>query len=142
MVKYSSALENNINIKLYRREYKCNTCVHYFKENNPFMEAKHQISINKDYKVLKALKFINTTYSEVAKRFNVSTTYVVNLFDKKVDLRILPLPQIMCVDEVYSKHLSYHHYCFIIYNPKDRKVIDVLDSRHLNDLEEYFFRIP
>lgn len=106
------------------------------------MEAKHQISIQKEYKILEALKSINTTYTEVAKRFDVSQTYVVNLFDKKVDLKRLQLSQIMCVDEVYSKRLSYHHYCFIIYNPIDKKVIDVLESRHLNCLEEYFRGIP
>ena len=142
LIKYSSALENNISVKLYRREYKCNSCGHYFKENNPFMEAKHQISIHKDFKILKVLKSINTTYTDVGKKFNVSTTYVVNLFDRKVELKRLPLSPIICVDEVYSKRLSYHHYCFIIYNPRDKKIIDVLDSRHLDKLEDYFFKVP
>ena len=39
----------------------------------------------------------------MANKFNVSTTYVINLFDKKVDMKRLPLPKVMCVDEVYSK---------------------------------------
>ena len=142
LIKYSSSLEDNITIKLYRRVYKCNSCGHTFKEPNPFLESKRQISIFKDYKILEALKSITTTYTEVAERFHVSPTYVINTFDKKVDIKKLELSTVICVDEVYSKRLSYHHYCFIIYNPKDRKIIDVLDSRHLDKLEDYFFKIP
>ena len=141
LIKYSSALEDNIIIKLYRRVYKCKSCGHTFKENNPFLEEKRQISIFKDYRILEALTNVNATYIQVAKRFNVSPTYVINTFDKKVDIKRLELSPVICVDEVYSKRLSFHHYCFIIYNPKDRKIIDVLESRHLNKLEDYFFKI-
>ena len=77
----------------------------------------------------------------MANKFNVSTTYVINLFDKKVDMKRLPLPEVMCVDEVYSKKISYHKYCFIIYSPFDRKIIDVLDSRRYESLDEYFSHI-
>lgn len=141
LIKYSSAVEDNINIKLYRRAYKCSACDHYFKERNPFIEDRRKISIQTDYKILESLKSITATYTEVAKKFEVSPTYVINTFDKKVDLHRLELSEIICVDEVYSKKLSYHHYCFIIYNPKDRKIIDVLDTRHLNQLENYFLTI-
>lgn len=142
LIKYSSALEDNITIKLYRRIYKCNSCNHTFKEHNPFTEVKRQTSIHRDYKILESLKSITSTYTHTAKKFNVSTTYVINLFDKKVDLKRLKLPEIICVDEVYSKRLSYHHYCFIIYSPKERKIVDVLNSRRLEQLDDYFFKIP
>lgn len=142
VLKYASALEDNITIKLYRRAFKCNSCEHYFKERNPFMEERRQISIQKDFRILEALKSITATYNDVAKHFNVSSTYVMNLFDKKVDLKRLTLSKVICVDEVYSKRLSYHHYCFIVYNPRERKIIDVLNSRHLHDLESYFYNIP
>ena len=140
-VKYSSPLEDTIKLKLYRRVYICKSCGHYFKETNPFIESRQKISLFTDIKILAALKELNQTYTSVAKRFNVSPTYVINLFDRKVDLPRHHLPNVMCVDEVYSKKLSFHKYCFIIYSPRQKKIIDVLDSRHLNDLEEYFYHI-
>lgn len=141
-IKFSSALEDNITIKLYRRVYMCKRCGHYFKEINPFNIEKHSTSLHKELRILEALRDINSTYSSIAKRFNVSPTYVTNLFDKKVDLKPLPLPEVMCVDEVYSKRLSSYKYCFIIYSPQDKKIIDVVDSRKLNNLTDYFARIP
>ena len=140
IIKYSSALEDNI-IILYRRIFVCKACGHYFKETNPFNTSKNSISIHKEFKILNALKSINATYTSVAIRFNVSTTYVVDLFDKRVDIKRLPLPEVMCVDEVYSKRLSRHKYCFIIYSPYDDKIIDVVDSRRFNNLMDYFARI-
>ena len=141
IIKYSSALEDNITIKLFRRIFMCKSCGHYFKEANPLNSLSSNISLYKELKILNALKNINSTYTSIAKRFDVSTTYVLNLFDKKVDLKRLPLPEVMCVDEVYSSRLSRYKYCFIIYSPNDRKIIDVVDSRHLNNLMDYFSRI-
>ena len=142
LIKYSTSSEDNLTIKLYRREYKCNNCGHHFKEINPFSLDRHQVSINTEYKILDALKSEKATFTEIAQRFNVSTTFVSYLFDKKVDLTRLPLSEVICVDEVYSKRLSFHHFCFVIYNPKEHKVLDVLDSRRLNSLEDYFSKIP
>lgn len=98
--------------------------------------------MQKDYKILQALKDINSTFKSVAARFDVSTAYVVNLFDQKVDKPRLKLPRVLCVDEVYAKKLSYHKYCFILYAPQLKKVVDVLDSRRINNLDYYFFHIP
>ena len=140
-IKYSSPLENNITIMFKRRQFKCDCCEHYFQEPNPFNVSKKHISLMKDYQILYALRDITKTYSSVAKEFDVSPTYVLDLFDRKVDLKRLSLPEVMCVDEVYSKKLSYHHYCFIIYDPINKNIIDVLNSRRLNKLDDYFAKI-
>src|SRR5574344_417333 len=46
--KYSSSLEKNIIIKLYRHVYKCQDCGRLFKEENPFTQTKKRITIQKD----------------------------------------------------------------------------------------------
>lgn len=142
MIKFASALEDNINIKLYRRCYKCTRCSSYFKEPNPFTESKRTTSLQKDIKILEALRSVTANYTQIAKQFNVSPTYVTNLFDKKVDLKRNKLTQVICVDEVYSRKISRTSYCFILYSPQLRKVLDVIDSRKLNVLDDYFARIP
>jgi hypothetical protein len=60
-LKYSSGLENNIIIKLYRRCYYCKDCSHYFKKNNPFSSSKKTITLQKDLQILNALKDKNKT---------------------------------------------------------------------------------
>ena len=53
---------------------------------NHFTESKKRITLQKDIKILRTLKIININYSSVAKSFNVSPTYVTNLFDRKIDI--------------------------------------------------------
>ena len=86
MFNHSSAIENNILIRLKRRVYLCD-CGKTFKETNPFTD-------------------------------------------------------VLCVDEVYSKHCGFHKYCFVTYSPQLDKILDVLPSRHKEDLCGYFGRIP
>lgn len=131
-----------MNIKLYRRYFKCLNCNTLFHEECNFLSSPKTMTIQKDMKILEALKDINSTFKSVAARFEVSDTYVQNIFDRKVDISRLKLPKILCVDEVYSKKLSYHKYCFILYAPQLKKIVDVLDSRHKENLEEYFHKIP
>lgn len=52
--------------------------------------------------VLNDLKSSNLTFSDVAKRHDISNTTVVNLFDKHANLSRLTLPKILCIDEVYA----------------------------------------
>jgi transposase len=126
---------------LYRRQYQCIDCGRYFKEDNPFSFEKKSTSIFTEDMIVEDLRSLTATYKSVAQKYNVSTTYVQNTFDKNVSLSRLPLPEVMCVDEVYSKKLSYHKYCFIVYSPMDRKIIDVMPSRHKDILSTYFSRI-
>ena len=140
-IKYSTPNQNQIDIVLYRRQYQCIDCGRYFKEDNPFSFEKKSTSIFTEDMIVEDLRSITATYKSVAQKYNVSTTYVQNTFDKNVSLSRLPLPEVMCVDEVYSKKLSYHKYCFIVYSPMDRKIIDVMPSRHKDILSTYFSRI-
>lgn len=138
---HSSGIENNIIIKLKRRVFKCE-CGRVFKEENPFTSSKRKNSLQKEFKMLMALKDINKSFSDVAKDFNVSTTTVINTFDAKVDIKRQTLTEVISVDEVYSKHFAYKHYCFIVYSPQLDKILDVLNSRNKEDLISYFSRIP
>lgn len=111
---HSSALEDNITIYLNRRVFLCE-CGKTFKEPNPFTESKRKTTLQKDVMILKSLKDINKSFSDVAKEFNVSVTTVQSIFDAKVDMKRQRLTEVLCVDEVYSKHCDYHKYCFIYY---------------------------
>lgn len=140
-ISHSSTLENNITIQLSRRVFLCE-CGKTFKEPNPFTESKRKNTLQKEVMILRTLKNINKSFSDVAKEFNVSVTTVQSIFDAKVDIRRQKLTEVLCVDEVYSKHCGYHKYCFITYSPQLDKILDVLPSRNKDDLCGYFGKIP
>lgn len=141
-IKFSCAFENNITIQLHRRVYICTDCNRSFVQKNPIITEGKNISIQKDMKILGALRDKTKTYSAIAQEFDVSVTYVVNLFDKKVDLKRLNFPTVLCIDEVYSRRLTKTSYCCVLYSPQWKKVIDVLDSRRQQNLIDYFANIP
>ena len=140
-INHSSAIEDNITIKLTRRVFLCE-CGHTFKEPNPFTDSKRKNTVQREVKILMALKDINKSFSDVANEFNVSITTVQNIFDAKVDIKRQTLTEVLCVDEVYSKHCGFHKYCFITYSPQLDKILDVLPSRNKEDLCGYFGKIP
>lgn len=141
LLKHASANENNLIIKLKRRVYLCE-CGKTFKEENPFTSSKRKTTLQKDYKILMALKDKNKSFASVAKDFNISSQTVINIFDAKVDIPRQRLTTVLCVDEVYAKHCGYHKYCFITYSPQLDKILDVLPSRNKEDLCRYFGKIP
>ena len=140
-IKTSTLDSKNAIINLHRRIYRCNSCNKLTTEQNPLRTDGHRISIQKEIMILNALRDKTKTYSAVANEFDVSPSYVTNLFDVKVNLRRLKLPEVMCIDEVYLKKLVKRSYCFVIYAPQWRKIVDVLDSRRELDLIDYFSHI-
>ena len=143
-IKYASALEDNIDIIWHRRQYICYDCEKpaYFQEPSPFNTPNFNVSIQKEMKMLFEFKSETATYSSIAKKYHVSPTYVMYLFDKKVNIIRNKLTTVVCFDEVYSRKLSKYSYCFVIYSPQQKRILDILDSRRLNDLGDYFRKIP
>ena len=80
--------EQDIRIKLYYHVYKCGDCLSYFQQDNPFILQGRKSTHTNDVLILNELKDINATFTSIAKRYGVSTTYVQNLFDKKVDIKL------------------------------------------------------
>ena len=77
---------------VHQRRWLCsnNSCMHSFNDPFVFVEKYKQSSTLTPYLIIEALKDINTTAVQVAKRFNVSDTYVHYTFLKYVNLRRLP----------------------------------------------------
>lgn len=139
-VRTQTAEAANAIVHIHRRSYICDNN-HVHRQYNPFKPNNERISIFKNTAILNDLRDMTNTYSAVAKKFQVSSTYVLNLFDRSVDLKRLTLPQVLCIDEVYGRKLTHKGYCFVMYSPQWNKIIDILDSRKKFDLIDYFSRI-
>lgn len=124
------------------RRYQCPHCKKTFFENNPFAFGSSRVSIVTVSNVLRDLKSPNETFTSVAKRYNLSVSTVINIFDEHVRISRRPLPECIGIDEVYAFKSHNSQYICVLVDIVDQKIIDILPSRHKNDLMNYFSLIP
>jgi transposase len=67
---------------------------------------------------------------------------VIDIFDQAVDARRRSLPEVICIDEVFTNKMNKYKYACVLLDFKASKVIDVISTRHKNYLIQYFSRIP
>ncbi len=121
-IKSTTLDSKNVIFHVHRRVYKCE-CGYNFTQDNPISYENKRISVQKEIIILNSWRDKTKTYSFVAKEYNVSVSYVINLFDTKVDLRRLILPPVLCIDEVYAKKLVKNSYCCELFSPPDKTFI-------------------
>ena len=83
------------------------------------------------------------SFAEIGRRYNVSSMKVIQIFDDKVPF--IPrgkLPMVLCIDEKGFKGDTDTPYCCFLYDHERRELVDILESRQLPYLYEYFSNIP
>ena len=129
------------NIFYKSRRYLCPKCNRSFVEQSPLIGSRKTISQNMAAGILEDLKPYNSTFSSVARKYNVSVTTVVDLFDRHVQIPPNPISEIMCWDEFYFNRHSRFKYAFIMLNFKNKAIIDIVESRKTRSLSDYFFKL-
>ena len=126
------------------RRYRCPVCQRTYYEHNPFVFSSMKISALTVHNILKDLKSQTETFASVAKRYHISPTSVASIFDQHVQLPRLPLPEYMSIDENYAFfHKSENSkYIFVMLDYHTGNPIDILPSRRLEYLKDYFLKIP
>lgn len=140
-IKHKDLNGSPIIIRVIKRVYKCNNCNHIFSEKIDGIKTSRGIDDTIKFEILEKLKDINYNYHMVAKELNVSDSFVLSVFDKNVSIKRRPLPTVLSIDEVYSNKLTKTKYCCILYDPISDEIIDIIDSRRKDALEEYFGNI-
>ena len=125
-----------------QRRYQCLVCGKTFSEFNPFVAPKSNIGHLTKLSILDYLKDFNHTFTDTAKLFNVSIQSVIDIFDKSVNAKRRILPEVICIDEVFTSKMNKYKYACILFDFNKSKIIDVIATRHKNYLIEYFSRIP
>lgn len=131
--------KQKIEIIFNQKRFICKDCKHTFMEKNQIGEG---ISIYGELQMINMLRNPRNTFSDVAKDCFTSITNVINHFDKRVQIQRHPLSKILCFDEIYARRLTETKYSFCMFDPIHNTLIDIVDSRRKNDLEEYFINIP
>jgi len=139
---HSTLMNRNCIILYEQRRYKCKTCDFTFKEKNPFINTKENVTYETLVNVLKDLKFVNMTYTLVGIKHNLSTTKVMRIFDTHVSIERKPLPKVLSIDEHYFPESSYDSlYCCLLMNFITGELVDVLPDRKKEYLISYFGNI-
>lgn len=124
------------------RRFICPKCKKTFMEQHTFGNQNSQLSASIIDSILKALKPYTSTFSSVAKIFNVSISTVMNIFDKHVQVKRKKLTEILCWDEFYFNRRSKYKYAFTIMDFKKKVILDIVESRREEILTDYFSKIP
>ncbi len=118
----------------------CHNCHHSFSESKTISPPKSKSSYKTVINLMKLLESPSMTFREAARITSVSVTTAVRLFDKHVKVSRSPLPEVICVDEVYTKNTDYKNgkFSFLIYDFDSQKLVDVVPSRKKFELYRYF----
>jgi len=140
-INYKALVHSDITVYYKARRYKCIHCGKSFVESNPFTASNRHLSTLNIIGILQDLKPYTATYTQIAKKYHVSVSTVVNLFDKHVQIDRKPFTPVLCLDEFYFNRHSKYKYAFIILDFETKQILDILESRWSVHLRDYFFHI-
>lgn len=138
-----SALVGRKCILVYQeRRYRCKTCGITFHEHNPFINTSENLTYETKINILKDLKFPETTYASVSRRYNVSATKVQRVFDNHVSIARKHLPAVLSVDEHYFPESNYNSlYCCLLMDFISGEIVDILPDRKKSYVMNYLSNI-
>lgn len=82
------------------------------------------------------------TFENIARKYSTSITNVINIFDEKCPNLRAEIGEALCIDEFKNTNDEFTKYACILVDFKSHKIIDILPSRRIEFLEEYFKKQP
>lgn len=128
---------NKCFIRYRARRYICKCCSNTFFEPDPFSSKLQRISSATIIQVLKDCKRLNYTYTSIGEKNHISATSVINIFDQYVDIRPLPLPRVLSIDEFYLGRTWNKKFACVFIDWENSKIVDIFPSRRKYDLYSY-----
>ena len=141
-ITHSALTDRSCTVHYRARRYICPLCHSTYYEPNPFVFNNMKISIFTLQNVLKDLKNYHETFTSVGRRYHISPTSVASIFDRHVNISRKKLPAYINFDEVYAFRSVHSKYVCVLLDYEKQTPVDVLPSRRLSYLEEYFSNIP
>jgi len=130
---------NNIKVYMHVKRLVCVDCHHSVSDSKHIGPRNKTISYSLINQVMELLKNPSMTFVEASRITGISPMSVERLFDRHCHIPKQPLPEVLCIDEVYTKNSSFNSkYSCIFYDFAKRQIIDVLPSRHKAYLHNYF----
>ena len=135
-VKFSAIQHHIVTATYLQRRYKCQECNHTFIEKNPFVCRYLRLSkTNMEYLFIQLGE--KGSYTEMAKRSDVSVSAVIWYCSKLAIPKPAQLPTVLDIDK-YNANTKGHVYQVIITDLKNHSVVDILPKRDTHALIQYF----
>ena len=132
----------NVILHINQRRWSCPSCGLSQNEQFPFLLRYKRYTSITPYLILQAMKDLNRSTKSIADQFYISDTEVHDIFTSYVDLKRLPLPEYISIDEVYLDIDDESKYAFVIMDFVTGEIVDIVHNRWKDTLEQYFSRIP
>ena len=82
------------------------------------------------------------TFSQIAERYGITSARVLQIFDEEIKyVPRRPLPFALCIDEIRFEEDPGHKYCCVLYDFETGDIVDIIRSRQMPYLDEYFSSI-
>lgn len=133
-----------LQILLKQRRWKCSntTCKYCINDSYKFVSKRKRTSNATDIMVVNAFRDLNKTAAEIGRQFNISDHHAIDIFNKYVHMKRLPLSSIISVDEVYLDMDKSCKYVLVIQDFVTGEPIDLVKSRRKHITDPYFMAIP
>ena len=134
-VKFGAIQHQRVTATYLQRRYMCQECHHTFIEKNPFVCRYLRLSrTNMEYLFRQFGE--KGSFTEMAKRSDVSVSTVIRYCSKLAIPKPVQLPTVLGIDE-YKGNAEGHVYQVIITDLKNHSVVDILPKRDTRALIQY-----
>lgn len=130
-------------IILKQRRWRCTNpeCLFEMNEHFNFVNRYRRNTNATDMLIIDAFRDLSATAADIARKFYLSDTQVLDVFDRYVKLDRLPLTDAISVDEVFVDMGPKCKYALVIQDFHTGEPIDMLRSRRSEVTEPYFASI-
>ena len=135
-VKFGAIQHHTVTATYLQRRYRCQECNHTFIEKNPFVSRYLRLSkTNMEYLFRQLGE--KGSFTEMAKRSDVSVSTVIRYCSKLAIPKPAELPTVIGIDE-YKGNADGQIYQVIITDLRNHSVVDILPKRDTRALIQYF----
>ena len=121
---------------------RCKNCNHTMSADYHIAPKNSSMSYQTIVKIMELLKNSGSTFRSVAEQLSIPASTVVRVFDKYCHVPSPDFPEVMCIDEVYSKNSDFDSkYICVFYDFFRHTITDVLPSRQKKYLHLYFQKL-
>ena len=135
-VKFGAMQHHTVTATYLQRRYKCQECNHTFIEKNPFVNRYLRLSKSNLEYLFRQLGE-KGSFTEMAKRSDVSVSTVIRYCSKLAIPKPAQLPTVLGIDE-YKGNAEGQMYQVIITDLRNYSVVDILPKRETRALIQYF----
>lgn len=138
-----NSILSSYTVHLKVRRYLCKDCHSSFSDTKELCPVNRKISYATIINVMEMLKSPRCTFFDAAKANGISSSSVVRIFDEHCHIERSRFPEVLCMDEVYTRNNDFDaKYSCIFYDFFKQSLIDVTPSRKKDYLYYYLNSIP